>query len=164
MTNAEKSLPNAKVGQITELLKKLELLGGNSDKEGLSYALNVKVNTLYNPMKASELLGFISINKNDVKLTKIGQKFLTISSEDQKRIFKEQTLKIEPFITISKALEKQDVIEPEFVLRLVKAKIKAARKWKPSTEREMLRMIVNWGTYSEIFKHDSKSGKILSYG
>jgi hypothetical protein len=163
MTDKTQSLPNAKVGQIVELLKKLELLGGCSDKEGLAFALDVKPNTVENPLKAAEILGFVSVSKSEVKLTEVGQKFLDGDPNQRKATFREQMLKIEPFSTISKALEKQNELPREVILRLVKAKIRAARKWKPSTDKEMLRMIINWGTYSELFKFDTKSKKLLSH-
>lgn len=161
MTDREQSLPNAKVGQIIELLEKLELLGGASDMEGLAYALNVKRDTTYNPLKATEILGFVSVSKNEAKLTEVGQKFLDGNQGERKVIFREQMLRIEPFTTISKALEKQSEFPREVILRLVKAKIRAARKWKPSTGKEMLRMIINWGTYSELFRFDQRSKKLL---
>lgn len=159
MSDKERSLPNAKVGQIVELLEKLELLGGRSDKEGLAFALDVKQVTVENPLKAAEILGFVSVSKNEVKLTEVGQKFLGGNPDERKVTFREQMLKIEPFVTISNAIEKK--LSREVILRLVKAKIRAARKWKPSTDREMLRMIINWGTYSELFEFDSKSKKLI---
>jgi hypothetical protein len=110
------------------------------------------------------MLGFLCIDKNEVKLSEIGQNFLDSGREDRKAIFREQMLKIAPFITISKALQKQGNLTRELILRLVKAKIETARKWKHSTEREMLRMIINWGTYSQLFKVDSKSKNLLTRG
>jgi NitT/TauT family transport system ATP-binding protein len=159
MSAKEQSLPNAKARQINELLEKLDLLGGASDKEGLSFALNVKPHSVKNPLKAAEILGFVSISDKNVNLTEIGQKFLDGNPDERKATFREQMIKIEPFATISKALEKE--ISREIVLRLVKSKIKAARKWKPSTDREMLNIIINWGTYSELFEFDPKSKKLL---
>lgn len=162
MTDKQQSLPNAKVGQIIELLGKLELLGGASDKEGLAFALDIKLHTVENPIKAAEMLKFVSVSENEVSLTEVGQKFLGGNPDERKVTFREQMTKIEPFTTISKALEKE--ISREVILRLVKAKIKAARRWKPSTDKEMLRMILNWGTYSELFELDPKSKKLLPKG
>ena len=155
-------MPNAKTRQIIELLEKLDLLGGTSDKEGLAITLNVKPRSVENPLKAAEILGFVSVSENDVNLTEVGQKFLDGNPDERKATFRQQMIKIEPFTTISKALEKE--ISREVVLRLVKAKIEATRKWKPSTDREMLRMIINWGTYSKLFEFDPKSQKLLPKG
>lgn len=164
MTAKKYSLPNAKVGQIVELLEKLGLLGGASDREGLAFALNVKRRTVSNPLKASEILGFVSVSEKNVKLTELGQKFLDGNQDERKVIFRKQALKIEPFPTILKAFEKQSELPREVILRLVKAKIKAARKWKPSTDKEMSKMIINWGTYSELFQFDARSQKLQPKG
>lgn len=164
MSNKNRSLPNAKTGQISNLLEKLELLGGRSDKEGLAVALDVKTHTIKNTLKAAEMLGCISIDENEIKLTEVGRRFVDSNENERKVIFREQMLKIEPFITISRALQKQKELESGLILRLVKAKIKAARKWKPSTEKEMLRMIINWGKYSQLFSFDTKSRKLFYLG
>lgn len=156
----ELKLPNAKVGQIKDLLEKLSLLGGSSDKDGLAYALGIKKGSIYNPLKAAEILGFVSVDKDQIKITEIGSKFVASNEDGRKSIFREQAIKIEPFTTISKALRQAKEIDDALVLRLAKAKIKAARKWKRSSEKEMLKMIINWGEYSGLFKHDKSKRKI----
>jgi hypothetical protein len=159
MTAGKLGLPNAKTGQIVELLEKLEFLGGVSDREGLAIALDIKPHTVYNPLKAAEILGFVSIDDNKVEFTEVGWDFLNGNTDKRKATFREQMIKVEPFTIISKALEKE--LSCDVVLRLIKAKIKAARKWKPGADKEMLRMIINWGTYSELFKFDRESRKLL---
>ena len=158
----ELRLPNAKVGQIKNLLESLSVLGGSSDIDGLAYALGVKKISVYNPLKAAEILEFVSVDKNQIKITQIGNKFVASNDDDRKAVFREQTIEVEPFTTISKALKQTKEIEDEHVLRLAKAKIKAARKWKTSSEKEMLKVIINWGEYSGLFKHDISKRKICS--
>lgn len=157
MAKELESLPNAKVGQIEDLVKKLSLLGGSSDREGLAYAVGIKKASIYNPLKAAEILGFVDVEGDQIEISETGNKFASADEKDKKSIFHEQVTSIEPFTTISRALEQAKEMDETLVLRLVKAKIKAARKWKTSTDKEMLRMIINWAEYAELFEFDVES-------
>jgi NitT/TauT family transport system ATP-binding protein len=157
-------LPNAKVGQIIELVQKLSVLGGSTDKHGLAYALGIKANSLSNPLKASELLGFVTIDGDNITLTEVGKNFEESNEDDRKEVFGKQLSKVEPFSTVIRALQKEQEIDDTSLLRLVKAKISSARKWKESTNKEMLRMILNWGEFGKLFSYDNKTKKVRYLG
>jgi len=157
-------LPNAKVGQIIELVQKLSVLGGSADKDGLAYALGITANSLANPLKASELLAFVTVDADRITLTQVGKKLEESNEEDKKGIFGKQLSQIEPFSTIARALQREKEIDVDSLLRLVKAKVESARKWKESTSKEMLRMILNWGEFGKLFAYESKTSKVRYLG
>lgn len=142
--NEKMSLPNAKVGQIVELVNKLSILGEISDREGLGYALGIEKKSVSHPLRAAILIGLIEEKESQVRLTEIGKEFSKGDEETKRQVFKKQLHAIEPFATIAIALQDRNDMEPTEILNLVKAKVPNARKWKPSTDKEMLKMIVNW--------------------
>jgi len=153
-------LPNAKIGQIVDLVEKMSVLGGSSDREGLAYALGIETQSLSNPLRACELLGFVNLDGDSITLSQVGKEFEQSDEERRKELFGAQLSKIEPFSTIVRALKKTSEMEDSSMLKLVKAKLVAARKWKESTDREMMRMIVNWAEYGKILSYDSKGRKV----
>jgi len=153
-------LPNAKVGQIVELIGNLSILGGSADKEGLAYALGITTNSLSNPLNAAELLGFVAVDGINITLTETGKKFEEGSEDNRRTIFGKQVSQVEPFGTIFRALQKEKETDVNSLLRLVKAKIESARKWKESTSKEMIKMIMNWGEFGKLFRYDNKTGRV----
>lgn len=140
-------MPNAKIGQVVELVNKLSILGGQSDREGLAYALGINKNSIGHPLKAAELVGLISLTSGEVKLTDIGNQFAQGDEESKRKLFEETLSAVEPFATILRAFRDRKGLNSAEVLNFVKAKIPAARKWRPSTDKEILKMIVNWFDY-----------------
>ncbi|MEM3528227.1 MAG: AAA-associated domain-containing protein [Candidatus Bathyarchaeia archaeon] len=140
----EISLQNAKVGQIIELISKLDILGGETDREGLAYALGINKNSLSHPLKAAEILGLVTIRERRVQLTARGKEFAQVNEDARKKIFEECLSSVEPFATILRASRNGTQLTFDEVRNLVKAKVVAARKWKASTGDEMMRVISNW--------------------
>jgi NitT/TauT family transport system ATP-binding protein len=157
-------LPNAKIGQIVDLVEKMSVLGEASDREGLAYALGIETKSLSNPLRACELLGLLTLDGDNITLSQVGKEFEHSDEEQRKKLFGIQLSKSEPFSTIVRALKKETEMESSSVLKLVKAKIVPARKWKESTDKEMMRMIVNWAEYGKILSYDSKSRKVRYVG
>ncbi len=153
------SIPNAKVGQIVELMEKLAILGGHCDREGLAYALGVKENTVYTPIRAASILGFVTIDSG-IKVTDVGNSFIQADEPERCRIFGSQLVKIEPFATIVRALEHTSLSEAEIV-NYIKAKTPAARKWKDSTTKELFKTIRGWCIYGDIFTQGAESGMYM---
>ena len=118
----EPSLPNAKVGQVSELLVKLGILGGMSDREGLAYALGINKNSLGHPLKAAELLNFVSTEEGNVRITEPGEKFAQGDEDSKRKLFLEQLKLVEPFATMVRAHQSRDVLDVREALNLVKAK------------------------------------------
>lgn len=144
------TLPNAKVGQVIELINKLAVLGNKTDREGLAYALSIEKNSISHPLKASEILRFVTTKDAIIELTEDGVKFANAKENHKREMFKNQLLVIEPFATLFRALGQGEDLTPSNVLDLIKAKIVSARRWKASTDREMIRVITNWLEYAGV--------------
>jgi NitT/TauT family transport system ATP-binding protein len=154
------SIPNAKVGQIIELIEKIEILGGSSDKSGLSFALHVKDGTVSTPILAASRLGLVVVEGENVALTETGRTFLDSDPVHRTQVFGEQLLRMEPFQTIARAAARGPLTDDDIV-NLVKARFRSARKWKESTVNEMLRTIKNWCVYGEILTYDTESKRFV---
>jgi len=162
MTAKEQSLPNAKVGQITHLIETLDILGGQSDIEGLAIALKIAKGSIHNTLNATLLLNLTSTNESKVKLTQNGRDFSASDVSERRKIFKKALIEVEPFATLNRAFGRRQRIEKDTVIGLVKSKIEAARSWKESTMEEMFRVVVNWAKYAELFTYDKESNAICA--
>ncbi|MEM3637594.1 MAG: AAA-associated domain-containing protein [Conexivisphaerales archaeon] len=164
MEERQRGLSYAKVGQIIELVEKMSVLGGAADKEGLAYALGVTIHSLANPFKAAELLNFVTVLEDHIALTKEGRQSAQGNNAQRKQIFGKQISDLEPFSTILRALGKEPEMTGPSLLKLVKTKVPAARKWKQGTDREMLRTIINWAEFGNLLGRDKESGSVRPVG
>jgi len=154
------SIPNAKVGQIIDLLEQLRILGGTCDRGGLAYALGVTEPSVYASTRAAHLLGLIDVDEQQVILTEIGTVFLDSNEADRRRAFGQQLLRNEPFATIARAVE-QGPLTGEQLMNYVRARIPSAREWKDTTIREMLRTIGGWCIYGGLLVYNRESKEYL---
>ncbi len=153
------ALPNAKVGQIIRLVKALVILGNTCDKEGIAHGMGISKKSVPHPLRAAEVMGFINIDGNNVELTELGLEFNEADDDNRRRIFGNQLKRLEPFITMARALERGSLTK-EGIMNLVKAKMPKARKWKPSSEDEMFRTIRGWCEFGGLLK-EGEDGKYM---
>jgi hypothetical protein len=157
-------IPYVKVEDITEVVNKLVLLGGASDKKALAYAIGMQPKELNNPLIAAELFDFVTIEGERIKLTEVGHGFDRRGDEERRALFGKELLRIEPFDAIASALEKSDEMYGPSVLKLVRAKHVEARKWNKKLGNEMLKLMIDWGAYGKLLTFDSVSGKVRRSG
>src|SRR5438309_11743810 len=93
-------IPNVTVEDITELVNKMVLLGGASDKKALAYAIGIEPKRLTNPLTAAELVDFVTVDGDRIKLTEVGHAFDRRGGEERRALFGKELLRIEPFDTI----------------------------------------------------------------
>lgn len=141
------SIPNAKIGQIKDLLEAMGILRGKGDRTGIAYALGVQEGSVSNPIRAAQVISLVEVNDSEVGLTDRGREFLEGNEGDRSRIVKEQLTGIEPFATVVRAISERALTEEE-IMNYVKAKMVKARDWQESTEKEMFRVIRGWLEYS----------------
>ncbi len=153
-------IPNVKVKEITEVVNKMVLLDGASDKKALGYAIGMEPKKLTNALRAAELFDFVTMDGDRIKLTEVGHEFDRRQGEDRRALFGKELLRIEPFDTIASALEKRNEMDGPSVLKLVRAKLVEARKWNEKLGNEMLKLIIDWGTYGKLLAFDSVFGKV----
>ena len=156
-------IPNVKVEAITEVVSKMVLLDGASDKKALAYAIGTEPKKLTNALRAAELFDFVTLGGDRIKLTEVGREFDRRGGEERRDLFGKELLRIEPFDTIASALEKRKEMDGPSVLKLVKAKLVEARKWNGKLGNEMLKLMIDWGVYGKLLTFDSGFGKVRRY-
>jgi hypothetical protein len=155
--------PNVKVEEITEVVNRMVLLGGASDKKALAYAIGMEPKKLTNPLRAAELFDFVTMEGDRIKLTEVGHEFDRRGHEERRALFGKELLRIEPFDTIASALEKRNEMDGPSVLKLVRAKLVEARKWNGKLGNEMLKLMIDWGAYGKLLTFDDVFGKVRRY-
>jgi hypothetical protein len=157
------NIPNVKVEEIAEVVNKMVLLDGASDKKALAYAIGMEPKKLTNPLKAAELFDFVTLGGDRIKLTEVGREFDRRGGEERRALFGKELLRIEPFDTIASALEKRNEMDVPSVLKLVRAKLAEARKWNEKLGSEMLKLMIDWGAYGKLLTFDDVFGKVIRY-
>jgi hypothetical protein len=157
------NIPNVKVEEIAEVVNKMVLLDGASDKKALAYAIGMEPKKLTNPLKAAELFDFVTLGGDRIKLTEVGREFDRRGGEERRALFGKELLRIEPFDTIASALEKRNEMDVPSVLKLVRAKLAEARKWNEKLGSEMLKLMIDWGKYGKLLTFDDVFGKVIRY-
>ena len=147
------TIPNAKVGQIANLVDALVILGNTCDKDGIAHSMGISPKSIPSSLRAAEVLGFISIDGCNVEITDLGIKFNQADDDGKSKIFGEQLKNLEPFATIVRAIERGPLTK-ETIINLVKAKMPKARSWKNSSEEEMFRTIRGWCEFGKMMKEE----------
>ena len=110
-------------------------------------------------VKAAELLGFVRTPGQDVEITPLGLDTLAAPPGEQKRIVREQLLKLKIFellVRLIRVQENQILPDEELIRELTIA----LPHEKP---RQLFRTLLSWGRYSEIISYDQRRHLIRLY-
>jgi NitT/TauT family transport system ATP-binding protein len=124
-----------------------------SEKFGREFGAVVRL------VKAAELLGFVQTPGQDVLVTALGKELANSSTADQKRIVREQLMKLKIFellVRLIKVQENQCLASEELVRELTAA----LPHEKP---RPLFRTLLSWGRYAEIISLDQRKHVIRLY-
>jgi NitT/TauT family transport system ATP-binding protein len=124
-----------------------------SEKFGREFGAVVRL------VKAAELLGFVQTPGQDVHVTALGKELANSSTADQKRIVREQLMKLKIFellVRLIKVQENQCLASEELVRELTAA----LPHEKP---RPLFRTLLSWGRYAEIISLDQRKHVIRLY-
>jgi NitT/TauT family transport system ATP-binding protein len=110
-------------------------------------------------VKAAELLGFVETPGQDVHVTQLGRDLTNSSTVDQKRIVREQLMKLKIFELLVRLIKVQEnqCLPSEELLRELQA---ALPHEKP---RPLFRTLLSWGRYAEIISLDQRKHVIRLY-
>jgi NitT/TauT family transport system ATP-binding protein len=136
-----------------EVLGLLALLGEEpTDVFELSERFGREFGYVVRVVKAAELLGFVQTPQQDVIITPLGREVVAGSTPDQKRVVREQLLKLKIFellVRLIKVQENQHLNEEE-LMRELQASM-PHEKPKP-----LFRTLLSWGRYAEIISFDQR--------
>jgi NitT/TauT family transport system ATP-binding protein len=136
-----------------EVLGLLTLLGDEpNDVFELAERFGREFGYVVRVVKAAELLGFVQTPEQDVIITPLGREIVAGSTPDQKRLVREQLLKLkiyELLVRLIKVQENQHLNEEE-LLRELQAALPHEKT------RPLFRTLLSWGRYAEIISFDQR--------
>lgn len=150
-------LPSVAVSSITGLLEFLVSAEGESHSELSEVAdeMHLDLDEMLPVAEALEILRFASVSSGRFNLTTIGDSFAKASILDQKKIFARQLLDHIPLaVYVRETLENAEdhtMHEADLLFVLQKSLSEVA-------SRRVLRTIVDWGRYAELFAYNVNSG------
>ncbi len=151
------SLPYVNAAEVLGLMS---LLGDEpqdlfdlAEKFGREFGAVVRI------VKAAELLGFVQTPGQDVEITALGRELVGSSTVDQKRIVREQLLKLKIFELLVRLIKVQEnqCLASEELARELQAAL-PHEKQKP-----LFRTLLSWGRYAEIISLDQRKHVIRLY-
>jgi|YelNatPaOPRAMG01_1025707.scaffolds.fasta_scaffold17465_5 NitT/TauT family transport system ATP-binding protein len=143
-------LETENVGDLLGLLEILEDVGKSVDIATLDDSLDEERTTLLNLLNDGKSLGFLEVEKGDVKLTPLGKEFLKSDVNRKKEILKRQLISIEPFVSLIKLFKNKENLEinREDLYDFIK------ENFPSDNDESTFRMITNWGRYSRLIDYD----------
>ena len=151
------SLPNVGAGEVLGLMS---LLGDEPcDVFDLAERLGKEFGAVVRVVKAAELLEFVRTPGQDVEITPLGKELVSSSTADQKRIVREQIMKLKIFELLIRLIKVQEnqCLPSEELIRELQA---ALPHEKP---RPLFRTLLSWGRYAEIISLDQRRHVIRLY-
>ena len=144
------SLETENVGDLLGLLEILEDVGKSVDIATLDDSLDEERTTLMNLLNDGKSLGFLDVEKGDVKLTLLGKEFLKSDVNQKKEIIKKQLIRVEPFVSLIKLFKNKEDLElnREELFDFIK------ENFPSDNDESTFRMITNWGRYSRLIDYD----------
>ncbi|MBW8782866.1 MAG: nitrate/sulfonate/bicarbonate ABC transporter ATP-binding protein [Verrucomicrobia bacterium] len=151
------SLPYVTPGEVLGLLT---LLGDEPcDVFDLAERFGREFGAVVRVIKAAELLGFVATPGQDVVMTDLGRQTVGASTTEQKKLVREQLLKLKIFdllVRLIRVQENQTLAEEE-LLRELQA---ALPHEKP---KQLFRTLLAWGRHSEIISYDQRQHQLRLY-
>jgi NitT/TauT family transport system ATP-binding protein len=136
-----------------EVLGLMALLGdAPTDVFDLAERFGKEFGSVVNVVKAAEMLDFVQTPQHDVLLTPLGRTLVAGSTAEQKRLVKEQLLKLKIFELLVRLIKVQEDqhLPVEDLLHELQV---ALPHEKP---RPLLRTLLSWGRYAEIISYDQR--------
>jgi NitT/TauT family transport system ATP-binding protein len=151
------SLPYVNAAEVLGLMS---LLGDEPyDVFDLAEKFGKEFGAVVRLVKAAELLEFVRTPGQDVEITPLGKELVNASTADQKRIVREQLMKLKIFELLVRLIKVQEnqCLPSEELVRELQA---ALPHEKP---RPLFRTILSWGRYAEIISLDQRRHVIRLY-
>ena len=151
-------LPDVDPSELSGLIETMKSFEDRIDLPELSDELMMNVDDLFPILETLEILGFAKVLDGDIHLSELGKQFSEADLQERKQLFAHQLLDKVPLARyIRKILDEKlghRVSEERFLSKL--------EDFLSEKEAErVLRTMIDWGRYAEIFAYDFNTG-ILS--
>ncbi|WP_298445450.1 nitrate/sulfonate/bicarbonate ABC transporter ATP-binding protein [Gordonia sp. (in: high G+C Gram-positive bacteria)] len=156
-TPVSRPLPNATVGGMAGLVEILASKGGSADLPELAAELTFEIDDLMPLVDAAALLGFVTVDGNDLEISAAGRDFAAVPLTEAKVVFAAQAAERAPLVrTIVRALRVND----RHCLRLSFFRDLLRRGFADDDADRQLRTAVDWGRYAELYDYDADSDQL----
>lgn len=152
-------LPDADVARMEGLLEMLadDPFNGHADLPKLAEETELTDDELLNVTTALGLLGFVTVDKGDIHLTPLGERYVTDQKALRQEIFGQQVLTHVPLIAYIRHGLEQDPsgdLPEDLFLRLLRFTL------SPKEAERVLQVAIEWGRYGEVFEYNFNTGVI----
>jgi NitT/TauT family transport system ATP-binding protein len=151
------SLPYVNAAEVLGLMS---LIGDEAqDLFDLAEKFGREFGAVVRIVKAAELLGFVQTPGQDVHITALGKELVGSSTVDQKRIVREQLMKLKIFELLVRLIKVQEdqCLPTEELVRELQAALPHEK------QRPLFRTLLSWGRYAEIISLDQRRHVIRLY-
>lgn len=151
-------LPDVEPSELSGLIETMKSFEDRIDLPELADELMMNVDDLFPVLETLETLGFANVIDGDIQLSDLGKQFSEADLQERKQLFAQRLLEKVPLAGyIRRVLDEKSghrVSEERFLSKL--------EDFLSEKESErVLRTMIDWGRYAEIFAYDFNTG-ILS--
>ncbi|MDX2345967.1 MAG: nitrate/sulfonate/bicarbonate ABC transporter ATP-binding protein [Legionella sp.] len=150
-------LPQVEPSELSGLIETMKLFEAKIDLPELADEITMHVDDLFPILETLEVLGFAQIAAGDIHLTPLGQQFSEADLQERKHLFAEQLLATIPLARhIRYVLDEKPnhrVSEERFLTKL-------EDYFSDKEADRVLRTVIDWGRYAELFAYDFNSGML----
>ncbi|MCA0403747.1 MAG: nitrate/sulfonate/bicarbonate ABC transporter ATP-binding protein [Proteobacteria bacterium] len=151
-------LPDVEPSELSGLIETMKSFKERIDLPVLADELMMNIDDLFPILETLEILGFAKVSDGDIQLSELGKQFSEADLQERKQLFAKRLLEKVPLARyISRILDEKvghKVSEERFLSKL--------EDYLSEKEAErVLRTMIDWGRYAEIFAYDFNTG-ILS--
>jgi len=151
-------LPDVDPSELSGLIETMKSFKDQIDLPELVDELMMNVDDLFPILETLEILGFAKVSDGDIQLSELGKQFSEADLQERKQLFARRLLEKVPLARyIRRVLDEKighRVSEERFLSKL--------EDYLSEKEAErVLRTMIDWGRYAEIFAYDFNTG-ILS--
>lgn len=150
-------LPEASIAEVTGLL---ELLSspehqGKMDLPDVADTLDLDVDDLFPLTELLEILRFAKVSKGDITVTDEGRAFVDADILERKKIF---SIHLKKYVPLARYIYDQLIRHPRH-RALEENYLSLLEDYLSESEAErVLRTVIEWGRYAELFAYDYNSG------
>ncbi|BCA93874.1 ABC transporter ATP-binding protein [Legionella antarctica] len=151
-------LPDVEPSELSGLIETMKSFEERIDLPELADELMMNIDDLFPILETLEILGFAKVSAGDIQLSDLGKQFSEADLQERKQLFAQRLLEKVPLARyIRRVLDEKvghRVSEERFLSKL--------EDYLSEKEADrVLRTMIDWGRYAEIFAYDFNTG-ILS--
>lgn len=150
-------LPDVEPSELSGLIETMKSFEERIDLPELADELMMNIDDLFPILETLEILGFAKVSAGDIQLSDLGKQFSEADLQERKQLFAQRLLEKVPLARyIRRVLDEKvghRVSEERFLSKL--------EDYLSEKEAErVLRTMIDWGRYAEIFAYDFNTGTL----